>query len=186
MTIRDAKPEDAAAIAEVHVASWRTTYPGIMPQEHLDALSVAEYEHLWWGRLRFAGLNKPLVSVVETEAGQVVGFVSGGAERSGDADYSGEIYALYFLHSFQKQGIGRKLVQTMARRLDAVGYRTLLIWVNAHNSACRFYEALGGIAARTGQREIQGITYDDIGYGWGSEAFRRLIDADLPVLVKSS
>jgi ribosomal protein S18 acetylase RimI-like enzyme len=175
MTIRDAKPEDAAAIAQVHVASWRTTYPGIMPQEHLDALLVAEYEQMWWGRLRFAGLNKPLVSVAETEDRQLVGFVSGGAERSGDADYLGEIYALYLLHSLQRQGLGRKLVQTMARRLDAGGFQTLLIWVNAHNSACHFYEALGGIAARTGQREIKGVTYDDIGYGWDAVAFRRLI-----------
>jgi GNAT superfamily N-acetyltransferase len=175
MTIRDAKPEDAAAIAQVHVASWRTTYPGIMPQEHLDALSVAEYEQMWWGRLRFAGLNKPLVSVAETEDRQLVGFVSGGAERSGDADYLGEIYALYLVQSFQRQGLGHRLVQTMARRLDAGGFQTLLIWVNAHNSACHFYEALGGIAARTGQREIKGVTYDDIGYGWDAVAFRRLI-----------
>ena len=78
MTIRDAKPEDALAIAEVHIASWRTTYPGIMPQEHLDALSLTEYEQLWWGRLRFAGLNQPLVSVAETSNKQIVGFVSGG------------------------------------------------------------------------------------------------------------
>jgi ribosomal protein S18 acetylase RimI-like enzyme len=176
MTIREAVPADAEGIARVHVDSWRTTYPGIMPQEHLDALSVSEYEQMWWGRLRFAGLNQPLVSVAETEDRQLVGFVSGGAERSRDANYLGEIYALYLLQPFQRQGLGRQLVQNMARRLHAGGFQTLLIWVNAQNPACRFYEALGSIAARTGQREIKGVIYDDIGYGWDAEAFQRLID----------
>ena len=176
MNIRDAQPEDALAIAEVHVASWLTTYPGIMPQEHLDALSIPEHEQMWWGRLRFAGLGKPFVSVAETEDRKIVGFVSGGVERSGDTDYQSEIYALYLLEAFQRQGGGRKLVREMARRLDGAGYRTLLIWVNVHNSAHHFYEALGGVAVRTGQREIKGITYDDIGYGWDAEAFLRLIE----------
>lgn len=176
MTIRDARPEDALAIAEVHIASWRTTYPGIMPQEHLDALSVAEYEQMWWGRLRFAGLGQPLVSVAKADEHTLQGFVSGGAERTGDPEFQGEIYALYLLQSAQGQGIGRQLVQVMARRLERLGFHTLLIWVNASNPARRFYEALGGVAARTGQRELQGITYDDIGYGWNAEAFARLIE----------
>ena len=55
------------------------------------------------------------------------------------------------------------------------GHRTLLIWVNVHNPARRFYEALGGVHARTGSRVIKGVTYDDAGYGWDEAAFTRLI-----------
>ncbi len=176
MTIREATPEDAAAIARVHVATWRTTYPGIMPQEHLDALSVNDFAQSWAERLRADGPDKTHVYVAETETREIVGFASGGRERTGDPDYLGEIYALYVLQAQQGQGIGRKLLQTLARRLAAGGYTTLLIWVNAHNPARRFYEALGGVTARTGQREIKGVTYDDVGYGWDEAAFGRLID----------
>ena len=43
--IRVAKASDAAAIARVHIDSWRTTYVGIVPQDYLDAYS-AEIGHL--------------------------------------------------------------------------------------------------------------------------------------------
>ncbi len=175
MTIREANPEDAAGIARVHVDSWRTTYPGIMPQEHLDALSVAERERTWGETLRGDGPIQTTVYVAETDSSGIVGFVAGGAERAGDPAFRGEISALYLLQSSQGRGLGRRLVQTFARRLSQDGCRTLLIWVNAQNPARGFYEALGGAPARTGQREIRGVTYDDTGYGWDEVAFGRLI-----------
>jgi len=42
--IRPATPEDARAIAEVHVASWRYAYRGLLPDDVLDRLSVEERE----------------------------------------------------------------------------------------------------------------------------------------------
>lgn len=36
--VRSARVEDAGAIARVNVDTWRTTYPGIVPQDYLDAL----------------------------------------------------------------------------------------------------------------------------------------------------
>lgn len=175
MTIREATPQDAFGIARVHVESWRTTYPGIMPQEHLDALSVADRERTWAETLRADGPDRTLVYVAETDSGEIVGFVAGGPEKAGDPDFQSEIYGLYLLQSQQGRGLGRRLVQTFARRLAQEGHRTLLIWVNALNPARRFYEAMGGVHARTGNREIKGVTYDDAGYGWDEAAFARLI-----------
>lgn len=173
MTIREARPEDAAGIARVHVDTWRTTYPGIMPQEHLDALSHHDYTQTWADRLR--GEAETRVLVVLDDVGAVVGFASGGPERGGDPELRAEVYALYLLQFQQGRGLGRRLVLTLARRLAADGFDTLLIWVNALNPARHFYEALGGTHARTGQRTIRGVTYDDIGYGWDKAAFARLI-----------
>ena len=174
MTIREATPEDASGIARVHVESWRTTYPGIMPQEHLDALSVADRQQIWAETLRPHSTTGTTVYVAETESGEIIGFVAGGPEKAGDSDYRSEVYGLYLLQSQQGRGLGRRLVQTFARRMSQEGHRTLLIWVNVHNPARRFYEALGGVHARTGSREIRGITYDDAGYGWDEAAFARL------------
>ena len=33
ITLRPARPGDAAAIAKVHVETWRATYAGIVPDE---------------------------------------------------------------------------------------------------------------------------------------------------------
>ena len=180
VTILEAAPADAAGIARVHVGSWRTTYPGIMPQAHLDALSVDERQQTWRTRLSQVNAAKSPVFVAVTEGGEIVGFAQGGKERGGDADYLGEISSLYLLQTHQGKGLGRQLVQTLARRLAKLGYSTMLIWVNADNApARRFYEALGGVAARTGRRTLQGVTYDDIGYGWNEDAFRCLREKQL-------
>jgi hypothetical protein len=47
MIIRAAQPTDAAAIAKVHVDSWRTTYKGIVPDDFLAALSYEQHTHMW-------------------------------------------------------------------------------------------------------------------------------------------
>ncbi|MBV9785789.1 MAG: GNAT family N-acetyltransferase, partial [Acidisphaera sp.] len=39
IAIRRARPADAAAIAAVHVAAWRSAYPGILPDTYLARLS---------------------------------------------------------------------------------------------------------------------------------------------------
>jgi len=40
IAVRRARPADAAAIGAVHVAAWRSTYPGILPDQYLSRLSV--------------------------------------------------------------------------------------------------------------------------------------------------
>ena len=56
MQIRRARPDDAAAIARVHVESWRSTYAGLLPERLLLKLSNAQHEARWWrhvlGRFR--------------------------------------------------------------------------------------------------------------------------------------
>jgi hypothetical protein len=44
MRVREANPTDAAAIAKVHVDSWRTTYKSIVPDDFLANLSYEEHE----------------------------------------------------------------------------------------------------------------------------------------------
>ncbi len=172
MTIRDATPFDAQAIAGVHVATWRTTYPSIMPQAHLDALSVGQFAADWANRI---AEGKTRILIVEDEAGAIAGFSSGGPERTGDTEYPGEIYTLYLLKSLQGRGLGRQMLTAMARRLREDGYPTLMLWTHIRNPARAFYEAMGGVAARTTQRTVTGVVYDDVGYGWNEAALARLI-----------
>ena len=45
--VREARRDDAQGIAQVHVASWRSTYHGIMPAEFLAGLSVERRTQYW-------------------------------------------------------------------------------------------------------------------------------------------
>ncbi len=170
MRIREATPADVSDLARVHVDSWRTTYRGIVPDEYLAQLSYESREGLWkrvLSRDNRAGGGFCFVAEDE-ETARVVGFASGGPEWSGSADspYKGEIYAIYILEPYQGQGLGRRLIAASIDRLAGAGIYSLLVWVAARNRACGFYEALGGRKVYEKQDEIDGITLDEVAYGW--------------------
>ncbi|MCL6580359.1 MAG: GNAT family N-acetyltransferase [Firmicutes bacterium] len=164
MVIRPATKADAAGIARVHIDTWRTTYRGIVPDERLDR---ADYEagRATWEKNVEQGEGR-FVLVAEVPGEGVVGFAAGGPERSGDATYRGEVYALYVLKAHQRKGIGRRLVMAAAEELRRRGLDSLLIWVLARNPYRAFYEALGGKELRSQTIEIAGRPLEEVAYGW--------------------
>lgn len=174
MRIREASPSDAAAIAKVHVDSWRTTYAGILPSEFLASLSYAGRERLWSEVLSIYK-ERNSVYVAEDESGAIIGFASGGAEREGDAAYSGELYAIYLPESQQRRGIGRRLTVAVARRLLERGFDSMLLWVLADNPACEFYEALGAKRIREKITAVGGVEVVEAAYGWRN--LRELVES---------
>jgi GNAT superfamily N-acetyltransferase len=165
MQIRTATIADVAAIARVHVESWRTTYKGILPDDYLADMAYEQRERLWRGILSKPG-GQRLVYVAEETPGNIVGFASGGQERGGDPVYTGELYAIYLLEGWQRQGIGRRLTVAVVRQLIQWGLRSLLIWVLAQNPSRRFYEALGGRQVREKLVITGGVQLIEIAYGW--------------------
>lgn len=163
--IRAARLEDAPGIARVHVDSWRTTYAGLVPADYLADLSYEKME-----ARRIQGLSNPHVRtlVAETEDGRVVGFATGGPERSGDPEFRGELYAIYLLAEQQGRGLGRRLVERFAGELAELGFDSMLVWVLAENPARRFYAAMGGEPVREQIITIGGARLPEIGFGWRS------------------
>ena len=162
--IRPAQIEDAPAIARVHIDTWRTTYVGIVPDEHLANLSYPRCEARWIEHLSNPKNERTIV--IEGQTGQVVGFSSGGPVREALGNFDGELYVLYITKSFQGMGYGRLLVTHVALDLAGRGFHAMLIWVLKDNPACHFYEKLGG--RRVGEKvvEIGGKQLLDVAYGW--------------------
>ena len=138
--VRPAVPQDARAIAAVHVATWRDAYEGLLPDDLLDALDVDQRAEAWRGRL--AALSGALfVFVFELDA-KVRGFVSGGPQRDGGV--AGEVYAIYVEPGSQGRGAGRQLLQAAVDCLTAAGFAEARLWVFADNHPARgFYESQG-------------------------------------------
>jgi GNAT superfamily N-acetyltransferase len=156
---------DAAAIAHVHVESWRTTYKGIVPDDFLASLSYAQREQMWH-QVFIDPSTLSFVYVAEDTRGQVVGFVSGGPDGRGDPVYTGELYAIYLLASYQGQGLGRQLVCALVSRLRQEGMTALLLWVLAENPSRTFYERLGGRPVDEKTVNIGGVPLIEVAYGW--------------------
>lgn len=166
MVIREATTRDAKHIARVHVDTWRTTYRGVIPDDVLANLSYERREQQWREDAGRSGMGGRGLFVAE-DGGRIVGFASGGPERTGDASYKGELYAIYVLHSSQGLGIGRHLVLRVGEALVSAEISTMLVWVLAANSgARRFYETLGGRLLREQPVEMMGVTLPEVAYGW--------------------
>jgi ribosomal protein S18 acetylase RimI-like enzyme len=165
VTIREARIEDAAGMAKVHVDSWRTTYAGIVPDTYLANLTYDRRENLWSDILSNTSGNEYRFVAVNDE-GKVVGFVAGGPKRSGDPRYQAELYSIYLLQECQGRGIGRQLTCKLVERFLRSGITSMLLWVFADNPACRFYEALGGQRLRVEQADFDGVLVDEVAYGW--------------------
>jgi ribosomal protein S18 acetylase RimI-like enzyme len=162
--VRLAEVEDAAAIAAVHVASWRTTYRGLLPDDFLASLDQAGYEERW---RRILGNEASSRVYVAADGREIVGFASGGRERAGEDGYSGELYAIYVVAESQGRGHGRRLVQAVAGGLRELELTDMIVWVLRDNAgARRFYERLGGTYVRSQPITIGATLLQEVSYGW--------------------
>jgi ribosomal protein S18 acetylase RimI-like enzyme len=160
--IRKAVLSDAKGIAKVHVDSWKTTYANIVPDEYLDTLTYQRREQLWIKIIPIGG-----VYVAENLEGEIVGFSSGGKERSNQyKGFDGELYAIYILKEYQGQGIGKALVKPIVDDLKGMGLNSMLVLVLKDNVSRKFYESLGGKKVDSEEVHIAGKDFIELVYGW--------------------
>jgi GNAT superfamily N-acetyltransferase len=164
MIIRPATIDDAEAIAHVHVEAWRTAYRRIVPEEYLDRLSKEDRKNRWVTSLGDRS-SKGFTFVAESD-GEIVAFAGAGPERKNDPDYAGELYAIYLLDTFQRQGIGTALLRTVMTRLAELGMQSMKVWVLRDNPARAFYERHGGVLVGEDTIRIADREMSEVAYGW--------------------
>ena len=146
--VRPATPEDARAIAEVQVETWRAAYIGVMPQEVLDGLDVDERAHAWSHWLSI----ETSAQFVAERSGACVGFVSAGPCQL--EEESGEVYAIYVRPDAWGTGSGWALMDAAVAWL-ADRWQEAILWVAEENPRARgFYERYGWVAESTRVEEV--------------------------------
>ena len=155
--IRPATPDDAEAIATVHVRAWQGAYRGLMPQDYLDRIDLIARVARW-----HEILARPSdVFVAETADRTILGFtgLSPSRDEDGDPATTGEVQAIYLTPDAWGQGTGRQLMAAAVARLASKGYTRATLWVLGTNArARRFYEAAGWTT--------DGATKDDDRHGF--------------------
>lgn len=142
MEIRRATPDDAVALARVHIDSWRSAYRGLVPDSHLDSLDYERHAQ----RFRESLGRNAEESYLAEQDGEVLGFLTLGGCRGTDVDQkaTGEIWGIYLAPGHWRKGIGSMLCRYGERILTLRGYLAATLWVFAGNDqARRFYEAMG-------------------------------------------
>ncbi|EZH65012.1 hypothetical protein DH09_15295 [Bacillaceae bacterium JMAK1] len=135
--IREVKLEDAKQVAHVHVNSWKTTYPGIVPTSFLDSLQVDQRAVLWESRIK-AGTE--VTYVASNDHSEIVGFISIG--RSKNVRAHAQVYALYLLEDVQRKGIGKALMKRAMEDFYEQGYTSFVVEALVENPSMAFYRAL--------------------------------------------
>ena len=163
--IRRAHPGDAPGIGKIYVESWRSTYPGLVPDAYLLGMSEQATTERWRSQLTPPGDGTSVIVAVERSHG-IIGFCSCGVQRTQIAGYGGEIYTLYLSDHAQGRGVGRRLMAALAREMIGRGHAGALVWVLRDNPARWFYERLGG--RRLGEQTIclGRILLPEVSYGW--------------------
>ncbi len=169
-TLRLATIKDSAKLAELHVAAWKETYRGIVPDEMLASLSVERRTTAWHKILGEPAGSSSTVTHVMTVGPDFAGFASSGPQRSAEIEqigYDGEISAVYVRRSFQKRGLGRWLMAAAAASLQDRGFEAASLWVLQDNLQARqFYEHLAGqiVGRREDVRETAVLV--EVAFGW--------------------
>lgn len=142
--VRVATPDDAAAIARVHVDSFLATYPDLPLTRRSAENGLAGREAFWDDRLRSSDSRRS--TIVMAEGDLVTGFAHLGASPDPDADpeVMGHVYSIHVSPDRTRLGHGTLLMTQSVRTLTEDGFRSASLWVvSANVAARRFYERLG-------------------------------------------
>ena len=169
LRLRSARPADSAALAALHVASWRDTYrdafnPAFLAGPVEDALGAR-----WAGVLE----RRPRggVVILATAGGDLAGFVAAWRQ-----DMECWVESLHVRPGMRGAGIGRALLGFAAGRVRAMGCVTVRLEVLAGNTgALRFYAALGGEVGPERPGEVFGQQVTECEVRW--PAIATLIEA---------
>lgn len=171
MFLRPAEPEDALAVARVHVRSWQAAYKGLLPDDYLDQLRPEDRA----SKYDFASLDplKPR-TLVAVEEGLIQGFATTRLVPAAivtpspelDPKHWGELCALYVDPEHWGCGMGVALAEAARAHLFSLGMQNAYLWVLAGNlRAERFYQRDGWVpddARRTDT--LWGITVEELRY----------------------
>ncbi|HEV2708851.1 MAG TPA: GNAT family N-acetyltransferase [Edaphobacter sp.] len=163
MLLRPAQPDDALAVARVHVRSWQAAYRTLLPDDYLDQLRPEDRAPHYDFVTRDP--QRPRTIVAEDD-GCIRGFATTAPSRDSDLPAHGELCALYVDPGHWGQGIGAALVTATRTHLIESGFQHALLWVLTGNlRAERFYRR-DGWATDNHQRTdtLWGITVEELRY----------------------
>ena len=141
---RQATLDDAAALADAQVESFRTSYRGIYSDTYLDSPAFPKRCQTSWGR-RLGTASEDIVVLVAEEKGELLGFLRLLLDESDE--WGSCVDSLHVLPSAQRRGMARHLMSLASEEAHKQGtHSQIYLWCFAHNTAAlAAYTALDGI-----------------------------------------
>src|SRR4051812_9236410 len=119
--IREARIDDAEAIATINVRTWQYAYKGQMPADLLNNLSIQKWMKKWMKELSDP---EPFTKIFVTDVDDtVVGFCVVGKSKEGGMSETGEVHAIYVNKDYMNKGLGGKLIDAGIQYLKNSGFK---------------------------------------------------------------
>lgn len=135
--IREATDADIPALAQLHVTTWNDTYAPLGMKGPSVAIRAAQWREAFGKRD-----GSWFCYLVERPDGELVGFAKG--VKGDNPEFAGELSKIYLLRDYQRLGLGRRLLGTVARRFLAAGVTSMWLVGDGRNPSSRAWVALGG------------------------------------------
>ena len=149
--IRPAAPEEWAAIADLHLQSWRSAYRGILADDYLDGQIAFERASAWKARIG-DGIPSCTGLFVVGEPGQLLGFVCVSLYPDRTPQWGPRVENLHCHPHHKGQGTGRALLMHAGQWVEQqLPGSALHLYVYDRNVAAR------GFYRRMGATEVEGI-----------------------------
>lgn len=140
--IRDATPDDALAIAKVHLEARSAGYADFLDEAYIASVTLEDLAAHWKARLAESGRR---TLVAETKA-EVLGFVHFGSPPEGPkpSERAGILGFIYVLPHHWGTGVSASLLAAAEEGLAAQGFTSAFLGVYEENRRARaFYERHG-------------------------------------------
>lgn len=149
VTIRPARPDDLAPVADVFLACWRESYAGFLPEHVIRLYDEAGARKVWQPAILEPAADT-IVLVAEAADGSVVGVARLG--RDPGEPEAGHVFSLYVRPDAQGGGVGARLLGAAEDRFRSEARRDATLWVFAANVAARSFYARQGWRPDGGER----------------------------------
>jgi ribosomal protein S18 acetylase RimI-like enzyme len=135
LSVRPATVDDVAAIAEVHMTSWKESYTHLLSPGFFDSRTPERAVSRWVDTL--AGPSAPPVHVATLD-GTIVGFSGSGPSQDEAPVRDLQLYFIYVLAAHHGVGAGQRLLEA------ALGDAPASLWMVKDNPrALAFYRRNG-------------------------------------------
>ena len=152
MSVRPARPSDAAEIARIQAVTWRTAYRSVLPREVLDDWDEAAATVAWHSAVTAPPTPGHGV-LVAVEGQTVVGFAAYGppelaaGEQPDPAGPTAELSTLLVEPRWGRRGHGSRLLAAVADLAGSTGVARLQAWLIETDTGIRRLLRVGRLGA---------------------------------------
>ncbi|MEG3613684.1 GNAT family N-acetyltransferase [Isoptericola haloaureus] len=151
--VRPARPDDATAMARVHVRCWQQTYRGLMPDHVLDDPGFVDARQRLWTHVLAVQDDRGHRTAVATADDEIVGIAMSGPPVDDDAAWSRQLFVLYLDAAHHGTGAGPGLLEAVIGPEESAA-----LWVAEPNPRAQAFYRKHGFTPDGATTVADGVT----------------------------